>query len=164
MSGFLDAFRKKVVSSVWKDEAGSTAIGKKTIDDKIALGVLLWIVAEADSKFLPEEEARIKEIILSCAKVASEDLPLVLTSIQEAYRERIDVQRFTSEIGSSLSYSTKIAIIENLFRVACADRDLDNNELEAIRQISGLFHIGHKDFIDAKIKVKKEFGMDTAGL
>ena len=45
----------------------------------------------------------------------------------------------------------------------CAIR-LDNSELEVIRKISGLFHVEHKDFIDAKIKIKKEFDLDTAGL
>jgi hypothetical protein len=34
--------------------------------------------------------------------------------------------------------------------------------METIRKISGLFHIAHKDFINAKIKIKKEFGLDVA--
>ena len=37
-------------------------------------------------------------------------------------------------------------------------------EHEMIRKISGLLRIDHKDFIDIKIRVKKEFGLDTAGL
>ena len=57
----------------------------------------------------------------------------------------------------------KINILEQLFRVACSDKDLDDSEVETIRKISDLFGIGHKEFINAKIKVKKEFGLDTAG-
>ena len=59
--------------------------------------------------------------------------------------------------------SLQTPIIENLFRIACVDKELDNNELETIRKISGLFKIEHSNFIDAKIKIKKEFGLDTAG-
>ena len=55
-------------------------------------------------------------------------------------------------------------IVENLFRVACVDGELAYEEEEVIRKIAGLFLLDHKDFIDAKIKVKKEFGLDTAGL
>ena len=62
-----------------------------------------------------------------------------------------------------MSYEIKIKILENLFRIACVDKDLDDRELEVIRKISGLFKLTHKDFIDSKIKVKKEFGLDTAG-
>ena len=161
MAGFLDRFRNNVISSVWKDKTDEPKV--KNIDDKIALGVLLWIVAEADEKFLPDEEKKIKEILISYNKISNEDIPTVLASIKEAAKERIDLYRFTHEVSGNLPYDIKISIIENLFHVACVDKDLGNNELETIRKISGLFNVSHKDFIDAKIRVKKEFGLDTAG-
>lgn len=161
MAGFLDQFRNNVISNVWKDRPDEP--GVKDVDDKIALGVLLWIVAEADDKFLPEEEEKIREVLTSYSKISKEDIPTVLASIREAAKERIDLYRFTHEISQDLAYDIKISIIENLFRVACVDKDLDDSELEAIRKISGLFKIESSDFIDAKIKVKKEFGLATAG-
>ena len=161
MAGFLDKFRKNIISSVWKEKIEEPKV--KNIDDKIALGVLLWVVAEADKKFLPEEEEKIKEVLLEYSKIPKQDIPLVLASIRQAAKERIDLYRFTDEVSQNLLYNIKISIIESLFRVACADQELDNNELETIRKISGLFRLAHKDFINAKIKIKKEFGLDTAG-
>ena len=160
MAGFLDRFRKNVISSVWKDKADEPKV--KDIDDKIAFGVLLWVVAEADEKFLPEEEEKIKEVLISHSKISNEDIPTVLASIKEAAKERIDLYRFTHEISENLPNGIKMSIIENLFRVACVDKDLDDNEFETIRKISSLFKIEHTDFIDAKIRIKKEFGLDTA--
>ena len=161
MAGFLDQFRKNVITSVRKDKPDEPKV--KDIDDKIALGVLLWVVAEADEKFLPEEEEKIKEVLRLYSGISSEDMPIVLASIQQAAKERIDLYRFTHEVSENLSYEIKIKILENLFRIACVDKDLDDRELEVIRKISGLFKLTHKDFIDSKIKVKKEFGLDTAG-
>ncbi|MEA3560976.1 MAG: TerB family tellurite resistance protein [Candidatus Omnitrophota bacterium] len=161
MAGFLDQFRKNVISDIWKDKPDEPKV--KNIDDKIALGVLLWVVAEADEKFLAQEEEKIKEILISYSKISNEDIPAVLASVKQAAKERIDLYQFTHEISDSLPRDIKISIIENLFRIACIDNELDNNELEAIRKISGLFRIGHSSFIDAKIKIKKEFGLDTAG-
>jgi uncharacterized tellurite resistance protein B-like protein len=160
MAGFLDKFRKNVISSVWKDKKDEPKV--KDIDDKIALGVLLWIVAEADEKFLPKEDEKIKEVLISYSKVSKEDITTVLASIKEAARERIDLYRFTREVSENLPYNVKISIIENLFRVGCCDKHLDHKETEIIRKISGLFQIAHKDFINAKITTKKEFGLDTA--
>jgi uncharacterized tellurite resistance protein B-like protein len=157
MAGFLDKFREKVVSSVWKEIPDQGPTGG--LDDKIALGVLLWVVAEADDKFLPEEEEKIKQVLVSHSKIVKEDLALVMASVKEAASQRIDLYAFTREISSNLAYQMKISIMEDLFRIACVDKDLDNNELEAIRKISGLFNIAHKDFIEAKIRVKKEFGL-----
>ena len=160
MAGFLDTFRNKVVSNVWKQEAPPEP---KQINDKIALGVLLWVVAEADKKFLPKEEEKIKDVLIKFCKAGQEDLDIILSSIKEAAAERIDLYRFTSEVGADLDHAAKIHIIEILFRVACVDNDLDNDELETIRKISGLLHLTHSEFIDAKIRVKKECGLETAG-
>ena len=162
MAGFLDRFRKNVMSSAWKDTIDEPKV--RDIDDKIALGVLLWVVAEADKKFLPQEEVKIKELLISYSKIPNEDIPLVLATIKEAAKERIDLYTFTHEVSDNLLNNVKLSIIEDLFRVACADQELNNNELEVIRKISGLFRLSHKDFIDAKIKIKKELGLDTAGL
>ena len=161
MAGFLDKFRGNVVSSVWKDKKDvPKAID---IDDKIALGVLLWVVAEADDKFLAKEDEKIREILTtSHSKISEDEIETVLASIKEAARERIDLHRFTREVSKDLSYEMRKSIIETLFHVACCDEELDHNEMETIRKISGLFHLSHKDFIKAKITAKKEFGIDTA--
>ncbi len=161
MAGFLDKFRNNVVSSVWKDKRDEPKV--IDIDDKIALGVLLWIVAEADEKFLAKEDEKIKEILTtSHSKISEEEIETVLASIKEAARERVDLHRFTREVSNDLPYEVRISIIETLFRVACCDEELDHKEMETIRKISGLFHIAHKDFINAKITIKKEFGLDVA--
>ena len=162
MAGFLDKFRKKIVTSLWQDSELKPP--EQAIDDKIALGVLLWVVASADNKFLPQEEMEIKNILKEYSNVEDKDMPVVFSSIKLAARERVDLYAFTSEISNNLQMSVRVSIIEELFRVACVDKDLDDNELETIRKISNLFNLSHSDFINAKIKVKKEFGMDTAGL
>jgi uncharacterized tellurite resistance protein B-like protein len=155
--GFLDKFRRKVKVSVFKEPDKKEIF----IDDKIALGVLLWVVAKADDKFLPEEESQIKETLIKYCNLKQDDLNLVLNAIKAAEKEAIDLYSFTSVISKDLNYGMKIAIVENLFRVACIDRDLDNSELETIRKISGLLGLEHAEFINTKIKIKREFGLET---
>lgn len=161
MSGILDKFRNDVVTSVWRNPADIPKAGQ--IDDKIALGVLLWVVAEADSKFLPQEQEAIERALKRYSKLDQNSLSLVLASIRQAAEQRIDLYSFTSEVTKGLPYPAKISVLEELFRIACSDKDLAESELETIRKVSGLFGIGHKDFIKAKIRVKKEFGLDTGG-
>ena len=158
MPDFLDKFRRKVAASVWKEPQD---VSVKNIDDRIALGVLLWAVAEADNEFLPQEKEQIKQILSSYSKMPADEINLVLSAVRQANEERIDIYKFSHKISENLSYQAKLSIIEDLFRVGCADKDLDAREIEQIRQISGLFNISHKDFIDAKIKVKKEFGINS---
>ena len=164
--GVFDSFRQKIISAISpqeQEDSESKSQTKDTVDNLISLGVLLWEVAQADDKFLPEEEAKIGEVLNTYGHVTKEDMPIVLRAIKEASIARIDLHTFTKEVGQDLAFDVKIGILENLFRVACIDQDLDNEEHEMIRKISGLLRIEHKDFIDIKIRIKKEFGLDTAG-
>ncbi len=165
--GIFEKFRQKIISSVEpqeQEDSEAKSQTKDTVDNLISLGVLLWEVAQADDKFLPEEEVEIGEVLKKYGHVTDEDMPIVLRAIKEASIARIDLHTFTKEVGQNLAFDVKISILENLFRIACIDQDLDNEELEMIRKISGLLRIEHKNFIDIKIRIKKEFGLDTAGL
>ena len=162
MSGIFDQFREKVFHSIWKEKGDEPQ--QVAVDDKIALGVLLWEVAQADNKFLPEEQDKIEDVLRQYSNISEDQMSYVIKSIEIASREKIDLHTFTHEVSHDLPWDIKKDIIDNLFRVACIDGDLAHEEEEMIRKISGLFRLDHKDFIDSKIKVKKEFGMDTAGL
>jgi len=152
---FFRRFKEKVLNSglYQEQKPGSSS------DFYIALGVLLWTVAEADNKFLPEEEKKIESIFSSTGKIDSGVLPLVMASVKQAALERVDLFTFTSEVSEELVYKDKIKIIEDLFSVACADKELDETELEHIRKIANLFHLSHSDFIQAKLKIKKEYDL-----
>jgi len=159
MAGFLDHFRRNVVASLKKENFSLAAATE--VNDKIALGVLLWMVAQADKKFLPQEKENIRKILKDYALVPETEIPLVMTSVEQAAQESIDLFTFTHEISGGLSYTKKREIVEHLFRVACVDGELAHEEHETIRKIAGLFRLDHKDFIDAKIKIKKQFGIET---
>ena len=73
----------------------------------------------------------------------------------------MDFYRFTNEISKKLSNNTKIAIIEDLFRIAFADNDLDSRELRVIEKVSNLFNMTQKNFNNIENQVKKEFGLPT---
>ena len=167
MPGFLENFRQNIISLAYPESgeiSGEASGFGDTVDNLIALGVLLWVVAQSDEKFLPEEKEKIGDILSSYGKISAKDLPIVLRAVEEASINRIDLYAFTREISGNLSFKAKTGIVENLFRVACTDRELDPKEHETIRKISRLLSLDHKGFIEAKIKIKKEFGLDTAGL
>jgi len=137
---------------------------QETIDDKVALGVLLHEVAKADRRWHESEKDKIRQVLRDFAHIPEDDIVSVLGAVERAERASIDFYAFTHQFSRGVPYAKKKNILENLFRVACADGDLAQPEHEVIRKIAGLLLLDHKDFIDAKIKVKKEFGMDTAGL
>jgi len=98
----------------------------------------------------------IKKILVSRCGYKEEEVPLILASAREAIRSCLDIQGFTREVNQRRGYQERLRILENLFRVAFSDQSLVYQELETIRKIATLFWISHKDFINTKLKIKKE--------
>jgi uncharacterized tellurite resistance protein B-like protein len=150
-------FKKRVISAVRRDK--TRALRVKNMDRKIALGVLLWAigaVAEADGKFLPEENKKIKEVLLTYLRVSEEDYSIVLTAMRISAVGNINVYKFAKEIGKKLSYKARVKVIEDLFRIGCADKELAKSELGIIKKLSHIFNITDDDFSSAASKVEKE--------
>jgi len=156
MSGFLEQLRAKVAAAVISHDGDAEP---PSLDDNIALGVLLWEVAQADRKYLPEESSQIEQIVRRYGGVSDEDIPVVMASIETAARDSIDLYQFTRDVTQELSYTDRAAIVRQLFRVACSDGELAHEEEETIRKLSGLCGVDHADFIAAKVAVKKECGL-----
>lgn len=156
MTGWLKKVREGVLATV---TGSATTVGSAAADEKIALGVLLWVVAEADGTFLDTEKALIRQVLAEQGDVGPDDLAIVLASVEQAARERIDLYGFAREVAEGLDAAQRAEIVRQLYRVACADGALDHAEIEAIRQISGLLRVNHPDFIQAKLAAKDEFGL-----
>ncbi len=157
MLGLLGKLREKIIGVNVQKEL--TQERSSCVDNYIALGVLLWAVAEADGKFLAQEKEQITEVLKKYDDVSDEDMSIVLRTIEEAATSRIDLFSFTKEVNESMDRDCKVDIVMHLFRVAFVDRDLDETEHETIRQISTLLKLDHQDFIESKLKVKEEMGL-----
>jgi len=155
MQLFLEKLKNKIMASSENDAPA------KELDEQIALGVLLHEVACADNKFLPKEKETIIRVLEEYTHLAQDDIPYVMQAVEEAAAEKIDLYAFTREISQHLSYEQKRPLIDCLFQVACADRELDNSENEVIRKISNLCGLDHEDFIASKLKVKQQFGIES---
>ena len=162
MSGLLQRLRKKIVTSSRADRKQEAEV--KDIDSKITLGVLLWAVgavAQADDKFLKVEEDQIKKVISSHLKLSQDDLAVILTTVRQAAMEKIDFFQLVREANGVLAYSEKVSIIKDLLRIACADRILDDSEIEIIEKMALLLEIEKTDFAQSMREVKREFGLDS---
>jgi len=152
MAGFLDSFRKKVVESIYKEKPDLPKVKDEDINDTIALGVLMLIVAKSDQMFLTTELDKIKDVLSIHAGLSDEKMPYVLATIRQAEEERVDFWRFTRELDEDLPYEHKLPIFEILFRVATVDKDLSNDEIYMLNRIADVFGIYTEDF---KVLLKK---------
>jgi uncharacterized tellurite resistance protein B-like protein len=126
-----------------------------------ALGFLFWVIAKSDQTIDPKEEQQIKLLLAEKIDLSNDVIEDIFNNLSQTERKSIDLYQFTRQINDNFSREQKIALLENLFRVACCDKNLSESEIETIRKISQLLHLEHIEFINAKIRIKKEFGLDT---
>jgi len=121
---------------------------------QLATAVLLIEVMRSDGDSAIEEQAAILKILkerfgLTDAAVAQ----LSERGLRTATAAN-DYQQFTALINRDLDLSEKVRIIEYMWQVAYADRQISPHENHLMRKIAALLYIPHGDYVAAKLRAK----------
>ena len=123
---------------------------------QIATAALLIEMMRADSEINEDEKVIITGSMRSKFGLTDEEIDSLLKIAHDKVWEATGYHEFTSLMNKGFSYKQKIIVIEHLWEVAYADNILDKHEEYMVRKIAGLIYVSHKDFIDAKLRVKKK--------
>jgi len=116
----------------------------------LASACLLIEVMKSDHELDDREAAEFIEILQKQLDISDEDLADVVTLAEAEAKQATSLYEFTSLINAGYDYENKLALIENMWRVAYADERLDKYEEHLIRKISDLIYVSHRDFIRTK--------------
>ena len=129
-------------------------------DIRIAAGVLLLEIANADGKFNESEKENITAYLKINFNLSGQDLDNLIEKSKKEADDSIDIWRFTSAINRNYSIGDKINIIETIWKIAYADGILDKHEDYLVHKLAGLLRLSHKQLIAAKLKVLNEISSD----
>ncbi|HUU99652.1 MAG TPA: TerB family tellurite resistance protein [Bacteroidales bacterium] len=136
-------------SSIKKDEVSEHAI-------QVATAALLIEMMKADGTVNEDERKAVMQTIQSKFNLTDDETISLKELAKEKIRKATDYYDFTSLIHKRLSYQQKVEIIEHLWEIAFTDKHLDKHEEYVVRKIADLIYVEHKDFIEAKLKIKKK--------
>ncbi len=122
---------------------------------RLAMAALMLEVAEADYQQQPEEKEMLIELARKSFNLNQADADELVELASKEYEASTDYFEFTRLINDNYSEKQKIKLIENLWRIAYADKVLDKYEEHVIRRIADLIYVSHKDFIETKLRAKK---------
>ena len=126
---------------------------------QLATTALLVEMMKADTEVSDEERRAVVKTIQSQFHLNDDETKELLQVAEEKIRKATGYFEFTSLINKGLSYEQKVKVIEHLWEIAFADSRLDKYEEHMVRKIAGLIYVEHKDFIDAKLRVKKKLAL-----
>jgi uncharacterized tellurite resistance protein B-like protein len=152
----LDAVREFFRRAV-AHPAGTTAPGVERAVH-LAAAALLFEIARADGAVKPEELTVMRAAVQGTFGLSSADTDALVALAGEQSRAAVSLFEFTRVVDESFTAEEKKRIVELLWLVAFADAEKDAHEEHLIRQVAGLLHVRHPDFIDAKLRAREKSG------
>ena len=129
--------------------------GKDADKLRLACAAMMVEVATIDSHFDASESKSLVASLKQQFQLSGADAEELVTYAENARHEATSLHEFTREINLHCDPAAKFELIKGMWSVAYADGHLDKYEEHIIRRAADLLHIGHSDFIRAKLEVKK---------
>ncbi len=121
---------------------------------ELATAALLLELMKIDGHFDERETQAIADALASTFSLEREILVQLMQLAEDESHRSTSLFEFTSLVNVGYSYEQRVQLVENLWRVAFADRQIDRYEDALIRRISDLIYVKHSDFIKTKLKVR----------
>jgi uncharacterized tellurite resistance protein B-like protein len=123
---------------------------------RLAAAALLFEVVRADGLVQDEERTVMRAALQSTFGLEVAETDELVRLAEEQSRRAPSLYEFTHLIDAQLEAEQKKRLVELLWLVAFADARKDVLEEALVRQIAGLLHVPHPDFIDAKIRARRQ--------
>lgn len=123
---------------------------------KIAAAVLFVEVMHADHKEDKREWQVVKQALQESFSLSSHEAEELLQLAEERVKDVTSLHEFTSLLHGHLTNEEKVMLLEQIWRIALADNDVDKYEEHLVRRIGELLYIRHSDYIRAKLNAEAE--------
>lgn len=122
---------------------------------QLASAVLLVEVMRADSSMDAAERKTVVLALKNEFSLSETELEQLVLLAQTQAKVIYDYQRFTGLLNDHFTQDRKIALVESMWKVAYADRELDAHEHHVISKVAGLLHVTHGQYIGAKMRARE---------
>ena len=123
------------------------------LDVERVTATLLVEIARADHDIDPAERETIIKALQDAGNLDAADLREIVDDAFEEADSTVSLYEHVRLINEQFDKPCKLALVEQMWRVALADGDVDGYEEYTIRKICDLLYIKHRDFMQAKLRV-----------
>jgi uncharacterized tellurite resistance protein B-like protein len=149
LTSIRDFFSKRIAAEVANPGTG----GEHAL--RLAAAALLFEVVRADGTVKAEERTVMHAAVQSTFGLQADETRELIELAESESRTAVSLFEFTRVIDQAFSAEQKKRVVELLWLVAFADSEKHAHEEHLVRQIAGLLHVPHPDFIDAKIRARE---------
>lgn len=126
---------------------------------QLATAALLMEMTRADGDIKPDEQAAVSRALQKTFELSEEETGEVIRLAEQEAHDATCYHEFTRLINEHFSREQKIQVVELLWEVAYADREMEMYEEHLVRKLSELLYVRHPEFIQAKLRVQARLGI-----
>jgi uncharacterized tellurite resistance protein B-like protein len=123
---------------------------------RLAAAALLIETARADFTQDGVEEASMAAVLEESLGLTRDEIDDLLHLAGEEVDAATSLYQFTRTVNDHFRPQDKAALIEDMWRVAWADGDVDKYEEHLIRRVADLIYVSHEDYIRSKLSAAPE--------
>jgi uncharacterized tellurite resistance protein B-like protein len=120
----------------------------------LASAALMIEVMNSDHQIDEREFAAILDVLQSSLDVTEEELHELAELAKDQAHQATSLYEFTRLINDNFDYEKKCELIQNMWKIAFSDDELDKYEEHLIRRVAELIYVSHSDFIRTKLAVR----------
>jgi uncharacterized tellurite resistance protein B-like protein len=121
---------------------------------RIATAALLAEMVRLDGEVDEAEKEAALNAVRAKFDLAEEEAVTLIALAEEEVRQAPDYYQFTSLINKHFTPEQKARVIEQMWSIAYADRELNQYEEHLVRKIADLLYVPHATYIAAKIRAR----------
>jgi uncharacterized tellurite resistance protein B-like protein len=118
-------------------------------------GGLMARIAYVDHKVTEDEFDHMAKVMQDLFHLEADQAGFVAEVAVSTISKDLDYYRLSREFFEATTEEERIRFLDVLFAVAAADGIVTHAEMEEIRTVSTVLKLGHKPFIDAKLKIPR---------
>ena len=126
------------------------------LDAERVSAVLLVEIARSDHEISLDERQTIKKALSASTTLSEAELDDLIGEAFSNVDNTLSLYEHVKLINDSFGKEDKLALVEQMWRVAYADGNVDGYEEYTIRKLCDLLYVRHRDYIQAKLKVAEE--------
>lgn len=119
---------------------------------QMAAAALMVEMLHVDEHVTAEEDDKLRLLLRQRFNLDAAEIEALIDLAHHEKHQATDYYTFTSLINEHYTQQQKIDLVEDLWQLAYADRELDKYEEHLLRRLADLLHVPHRDFIRTKHK------------
>jgi len=126
------------------------------LDIERVSATLLVEIARADHDISPQERDAIYAALEATSSLDAPELTALVDEALAGADNTLSLHSHVSTINEFFKSHDKLALVEQMWRVAFADGNVDGYEEYTIRKLCDLLYVKHRDYLQAKLRVAEE--------